>query len=77
MFSDGRQQTRNLPRPGQTHKVVKEKLIMHIDTEIERNRHRNIRDVTNESNVSIGSVLNWFHYQQSLFFADGIRNLPK
>ncbi|GFY67057.1 hypothetical protein TNIN_232481 [Trichonephila inaurata madagascariensis] len=59
MFNDGRQETRDLTRPGQAHKVVTEKLILHIDTVIKGNRHRNIHDIANEFNVSIGFVLNW------------------
>ncbi|GFU63883.1 hypothetical protein TNCV_2313891 [Trichonephila clavipes] len=51
-------EVRDLPSPGRAHKVVTEKLIMHIDTAIKGNRHRNIRDVANECNVSIYSVLN-------------------
>ncbi|GFT41854.1 hypothetical protein TNCV_1667131 [Trichonephila clavipes] len=58
MFSDCRQETRDLPWPGQAHKVVTEKLIMHIDTAIKGNRHRYIRDVTHEFNVPIGYVRN-------------------
>ncbi|GFT58543.1 hypothetical protein TNCV_1250191 [Trichonephila clavipes] len=32
MFSNGQQKTRDLPWSGQAHKVVTEKLIMHIDS---------------------------------------------
>lgn len=48
MFSDGRQETTDSPRPGQAHKVVTEKLITDIDTAIKGNRRRNIRDVASE-----------------------------
>ncbi|GFY00514.1 hypothetical protein TNCV_2139111 [Trichonephila clavipes] len=77
MFSDSRQETRDLTRPDQAHKVVTEKLIMHIDTAIKGNRHRNIHDVANEFNVSIGSVLKRLHDKPTSFFVGGIRNLPK
>ncbi|GFV41740.1 uncharacterized protein TNCV_3628911 [Trichonephila clavipes] len=58
MFSDGRHKTRNLPWPGQSHKVMAEKQIMNNDTAVKGNRRRNIRDVANKFNVSIGTVYN-------------------
>ncbi|GFV51149.1 hypothetical protein TNCV_4744261 [Trichonephila clavipes] len=54
MFHDDRQETRDLPQP----RVGAEKLITNNDTAIKKNRRRNIRDVTNEFNVSIGTVHN-------------------
>ncbi|GFW38476.1 hypothetical protein TNCV_4609831 [Trichonephila clavipes] len=77
MFSEGRQETRDLPRPDKAHQVIKEKLVIHIDNAIKGNRHRNIRDVINEFNVSIDSATNWFHDQPTSFFVGGIRYLPK
>lgn len=73
LFRDGRKNTTDLPRPEQVHKVVTEKRITDIDTEIKENRHRNI----SEFNVSIGSVQNIVHDQSTSYFADWIRNLPK
>ncbi|GFX16080.1 hypothetical protein TNCV_4703381 [Trichonephila clavipes] len=57
MFSDGRQEARYLPLPGQGHKVMTEKLITNIDTIIKGNRRRNVRDVVDEFNFSIGIVV--------------------
>ncbi|GFT58371.1 hypothetical protein TNCV_2118741 [Trichonephila clavipes] len=89
MFSDGQQETGDLPWSGKAHKerclskvvtVVKDvtvKMIIDLDTTIKENRHRNVRDVANEFGVSISSILNWFHDQATSFLADGIRNLPQ
>ncbi|GFX85137.1 hypothetical protein TNCV_1646841 [Trichonephila clavipes] len=77
MFSDGRQETRDLLRPSQALLVVTKKLILHIDTAIKENLHRNIHDVANGFIVSISSVLNWFHNQPASLFAERIHNLPK
>ncbi|XP_035213775.1 synaptotagmin-15-like [Stegodyphus dumicola] len=58
MFSEGSQETTDLPPPGQAQKVVTDKLITDIDTALKENRRRNIRDVANELNVSIDTVHN-------------------
>lgn len=56
MFSDGRQWTRDLPWPVQTHKVVTEKLIMDFDITTKSIRRQHICDIANEFNVSISDV---------------------
>lgn len=58
MFSDGLQETTDLPWTIEARKVVTENLIMDIDTVIKGNRHRNIRDFAIELNFSIGTVHN-------------------
>ena len=58
MFRGGRVETSDLPRPGQVHKVVTEKLLMDIDSAIKKNRRRSIRDLANEFDVAIDTMHN-------------------
>ncbi|XP_035204486.1 uncharacterized protein LOC118179422 [Stegodyphus dumicola] len=58
ILSDGRQETADLQRPGQAHKVVTDKLIRITDMAIKANGRRNIREVADELSICIGSVHN-------------------
>ncbi|KFM78840.1 hypothetical protein X975_25754, partial [Stegodyphus mimosarum] len=58
MFTEGRQETMDLPQPNQEQKVVADKLITNTDMPIKANQHLNIRGIANELHISNGNVHN-------------------
>ena len=56
MFQEGRELTKDLPRPGQAHIVASEDAIAKIDAAIRVDRRRSLRSLAEEFAVSLGTV---------------------